>query len=195
MSPTLSVVLVAVSASQQRHVFANRNTPPLKMYFGVSNRVLATDCNDDATCALTFQGLGFSDEGDGVCAMKQNDDSCTDWDSATLTVICEECMDNQYSVSMLIMGVVTDWSSILTKFQRSTEFGDVSCQKFMGMVGTIIGILTSITVLTGYADACYSRWTLESRPSPLRQSSPPFSSARLAYSPRRVARGLTTFGD
>ena len=81
------------------------------MYFGVSNRVLATDCIDDATCAITFQGLGFSDEGDGVCAMKHNDDSCFDWDSATLTVICEECRDNQYSVSMLIMGVVTYWSA------------------------------------------------------------------------------------
>ena len=73
----------------------NAEYSPLKMHFGVSSRVLATDCNDDAACALTFQGLGFSDEGDGVCAMKQNDDSCTDWDGVTLTVICEECGDNQ----------------------------------------------------------------------------------------------------
>ena len=55
------------------------------------------------------------------------------------------------------MGAITYWSSILTNVQRSTEFGDVSCHKFMGMVGTIIGILASIMALTGYADACYPR--------------------------------------
>ena len=158
--------------------------PPMKMYYGVSSRVLAVDCIDDAKCASMFQKFSFSDEGDGVYALEHNDDSCSfPFDSAALAAICEDWKDNQYSESTLIMGVVTYWSSILTSFQRSTEFGDVSCQKFMGMVGTIIGILASVMALTGYADACYSRWTSESHPSPLRETCPLFGFTRLDYSP------------
>jgi hypothetical protein len=127
-----------------------------EMYFGVSSRVLAIDCSDDAECASYHQGQGFSDEGDGVYAQEQSDDDCTDWDSASLDAICEDCKDNQYSEFTLIMGVVTYWPSLMTNFQRSTEFGDVNCQKFMGIVSTLIGMLTSIMALTGYADACYA---------------------------------------
>jgi len=130
-------------------------TSTLKMYFGVSSRVLAVDC-DDVTLA-SFLNEGFSYEGDSICAMEQSDDSCTSpFDSAAIAAMCEDCKDNQYSESTLIMGVITYWPSLLTNFQRSTEFGDVNCQKFMGIVSTLIGMLTNIMALTGYADACYA---------------------------------------
>ena len=137
--------------------------PPSKVYDGVSSRVLAIDCDEDDMPDETRDSLlafGFFDDGDGVWAMEQSDDTCNEWTSSAIRAVCENCKDNQYSVSMRIMGVVTYWSSILTNFRRSTEIGDACCQKFMGMIGTIIGILTSIMALTGYANVCYSRWTL-----------------------------------
>ena len=114
--------------------------PPFKVYVGVSSRVLAIDCDEDDMPDETRDSLlafGFSDEGDSICAMEQSDDTCNEWASSAIRAVCENCKDNQYSEGTLIMGVITYWSSILIHFQRSTEFRDVSCHKFMGMVGTI----------------------------------------------------------
>ena len=99
--------------------------PPFEVYVGVSSRVLIIDSNEDDVPDVTRNSLSvfdFSDEGDGVCVMERSDDTCNECTNSAVRAVCENCKDNQCSVSMRIMGVVTYWSSILANFQQSTEF-------------------------------------------------------------------------
>jgi hypothetical protein len=129
---------------------------PLKMYLGVSSRVFAVECASDG-CISFATGADFTDEGSNIYAKEQDDETCSNsFGSAAITSMCEECKDNQFSESTLILGVITYWPTILTNFQRSTEFGDVNCQKFLGIFTNVLGFFTSLSALSAYADACYS---------------------------------------
>jgi len=128
---------------------------PLKMYLGVSSRVFVVECASD-DCISFLSGTDFTDEGDNIYA-KEEDITCSNsFGSDAIMDMCEECKENLYAESTLILGIITYWPTILTDFQRSTEFGDVNCQKFFGIFTGLLSTFMSLSAISAYADACYS---------------------------------------
>eukprot|EP00928_Gymnodinium_smaydae_P065622 TRINITY_DN48724_c0_g1_i1.p1 TRINITY_DN48724_c0_g1~~TRINITY_DN48724_c0_g1_i1.p1 ORF type:complete len:393 (+),score=24.43 TRINITY_DN48724_c0_g1_i1:68-1180(+) len=88
----------------------------------------------------------WSDE--NACAIKV---------SADADHSCGVCKRTILPKSTLILSLVTQIPTITTDLQRTTTFGDVNCQKTMGMLTNIFSLFSSLLTLLAFRQACYSQ--------------------------------------
>lgn len=71
---------------------------------------------------------------------------------------CESCKDaNQAAVSLAVISFITGFVQFMTDLQRSTEAGDLNCQKFMGIATGIAGGLSTLSSLSTYSADCQEK--------------------------------------
>jgi len=68
---------------------------------------------------------------------------------------CNDCKDaSQASYSTAILSLITAVPQFLTDLQRSTEAGDLNCQKMFGIVTGIVGFITTLNSILIYLNSC-----------------------------------------
>eukprot|EP00927_Polykrikos_kofoidii_P048492 TRINITY_DN42766_c0_g1_i1.p1 TRINITY_DN42766_c0_g1~~TRINITY_DN42766_c0_g1_i1.p1 ORF type:complete len:378 (+),score=51.63 TRINITY_DN42766_c0_g1_i1:34-1167(+) len=101
---------------------------------------------------------GFEELSQGVfdrtISWGKDEDSCklvNEWREA-----CESCQSNTPATSTLILSIITQFPTMATNLQRSTRFGDVNCQKTMGVITNVFSLLSSLSSMLLYRRACYT---------------------------------------
>jgi len=144
-------------------------------FWGTTARFTQFDCEqfpNRTSCEAFLTQAGFDDRGGKVYARRTIWDeaqSCQQSQAAAsrLFVViedlhdqweaeCERCKDNRFAAFALIMGVITQLPTIATDFQRMTEFGDVNCQKFVGVMSNYVSFLSNAVALLAHRTSCFS---------------------------------------
>jgi len=147
----------------------------IDLYVGVVMRYDRVDCSSwssTSDCEFAMSSLGLLRQAESIFTrkMKWDDDAaCTGKNAhgneqsllsmaerARVSALCQDCKDNTYSLTTLVLAVVTYLPTIGTNLQRTTRFGDVNCQKTMGVVSNIFGFITSFSSLMSFHSACYA---------------------------------------
>mmetsp|Transcript_1857 Transcript_1857/g.5281 ORF Transcript_1857/g.5281 Transcript_1857/m.5281 type:complete len:353 (-) Transcript_1857:405-1463(-) len=82
------------------------------------------------------------------------DDACSAY---SINATCERCRDGMPTTStMIITSILTQTIQIATDLQRSTPYGDVNCQKVMGIVTGLYGLFSGLLSLRSFADSCWN---------------------------------------
>jgi len=68
---------------------------------------------------------------------------------------CSSCKDSLLATSALLMGVVAQLPTMATDCQRMTEFGDVNCQKTIGVLANFVTFTMNALAMVAYGNACY----------------------------------------
>lgn len=114
-------------------------TDDVSVYVGLSGVAYQYTGDDD----LIDDDLKFLDWDEYECV---GDDDC---DGKT-------CADAASAlVTMAILGAVTQLGQLTTDLQRSTVAGDLNCQKTMGIVTGIFGLVSTLYSLTGFTASCW----------------------------------------
>jgi hypothetical protein len=70
---------------------------------------------------------------------------------------CDECLDaTDGTITSAVVGLITMLPQITTNLQRSAPSGDLHCQKWMGMLTSLLGCAGGIISLYSYQSGCYS---------------------------------------
>jgi len=143
---------------------------PIETYIGVELRLDTIHCLGPAqvidmvgspSCTTSAEQMGFVAEQDAPDRLSRevewsDEDACTRSDDRSMKDLCAECRDSMVSKSSVILSVLTAFPTMATNLQRSTPFGDVNCQKAMGMLMNLVGMLTSLIALLAFRRACYA---------------------------------------
>lgn len=143
----------------------------LHVFWGTNTRFIEYNCADfsnQTQCQANMDAAGFTEEDDGIYALGLDweEDGCGSNDiglnisgarfSEIMETACEECKDSQFAVFGIIVSIIGQLPTMATDCQRSTEFGDVNCQKFMGVASNVVTLLANIASILSYRSACYS---------------------------------------
>lgn len=80
---------------------------------------------------------------------------------------CQDCSDAaQGTITTAVVGVVTTIPTIQTDFQRSTQRGDLNCQKFMALFTGLAGGLSSMATLLAFSQNCWRVSGYDTEPGP-----------------------------
>mmetsp|Transcript_89268 Transcript_89268/g.257458 ORF Transcript_89268/g.257458 Transcript_89268/m.257458 type:complete len:359 (-) Transcript_89268:168-1244(-) len=82
--------------------------------------------------------------------------TCRRLDDKQLRDQCIQCKESLVPKSAIIMSIVTQLPTLTTDLQRATRFGDVNCQKTMGVVSNVVSLFNSLVALWSFRTACYS---------------------------------------
>jgi len=142
------------------------------VYVGNSMRVDILRCSEDPSkgeaCRAAALARGFTRPSTDPNLFQRNvawDDeaACNFIGNATsLSASCQECKDNLLSHSSLILSLITQFPTMTTDLQRTTRFGDVNCQKTMGVLSNLVSFVTTIISLLAFRSACWSALPVES---------------------------------
>lgn len=116
----------------------NANVPVVEatLYMGVSSLVV--------------------DMGDDVDTMKWSEACEPNEVTNEPSMYCTDCKDAVTPIyTTAIMSTVAKLGQLLTDLQRSTQKGDVNCQKFMGMFTGFFATATTLAAFQTFSDACY----------------------------------------
>mmetsp|Transcript_5540 Transcript_5540/g.15904 ORF Transcript_5540/g.15904 Transcript_5540/m.15904 type:complete len:346 (-) Transcript_5540:90-1127(-) len=141
----------------------------LHIFWGTNTQFIEVNCadfSDQTSCQAAMASSGFTEEDDGIYALG------LDWEenacgssglavsglrfSDIMETACEECKDSQFAVFGIIVSIIVQVPTMATDCQRSTEFGDVNCQKFLGVASNVFSLLANIASILTYRSACYS---------------------------------------
>jgi len=142
---------------------------PFDVYIGVNMRLNVMDCRKSLNVSLCSEWLEQAEYIKDEVGMHElrilwNDEDACQRGVGLLSEerlqgqkLCRDCRDAQFANFALVMGVVTQFPTLLTNLQRSTRFGDVNCQATMGVLTNIWGfIMTMLSVLL-FKQACHGR--------------------------------------
>lgn len=138
-------------------------TSPLDVSLRVNVKLYhaSIDCSsmtDPALCesALAQRGFEISEDGTMEKATRWDEpDTCEASIIPDISERCEECANSLISESSIIISILGQLPTIATDLQRSTRFGDVNCQKTMGMLTNLITFFSSIVALLAFRWHCY----------------------------------------
>lgn len=93
---------------------------------------------------------------DGASCPRQQDHF--KWtDKECVEDFCDECLDaTDGTITSAVVGVITMLPQITTNLQRSAPSGDLHCQKWMGMLTSLLGFAGGIVSLYSYQSGCYT---------------------------------------
>lgn len=141
----------------------------VQLFAGVNMRLNTFNCRNaknSTLCRKWFRLLNFAEvESDMFDHLIQwgDSDACSTGlgldanETGTNRKICEDCQGAQFSNFALVMGVVTQWPTMLTNLQRSTRFGDINCQATMGVLTNLWGLVMTLLAFGLYAHACHDK--------------------------------------
>eukprot|EP00603_Paraphysomonas_imperforata_P011893 CAMPEP_0114468278 /NCGR_PEP_ID=MMETSP0104-20121206/10093_1 /TAXON_ID=37642 ORGANISM="Paraphysomonas imperforata, Strain PA2" /NCGR_SAMPLE_ID=MMETSP0104 /ASSEMBLY_ACC=CAM_ASM_000202 /LENGTH=235 /DNA_ID=CAMNT_0001641845 /DNA_START=121 /DNA_END=828 /DNA_ORIENTATION=+ len=90
-----------------------------------------------------------------LCPEQQDHFKWTDADC--VEDFCDECLDaTDGTITAAVVGLITMFPQITTNLQRSSPAGDLHCQKFMGMLTSLLGFVGGIISLYSYQSGCYT---------------------------------------
>mmetsp|Transcript_68011 Transcript_68011/g.196946 ORF Transcript_68011/g.196946 Transcript_68011/m.196946 type:complete len:375 (+) Transcript_68011:139-1263(+) len=143
---------------------------PFDIYIGVQMRLDTINCTSPASavgalgaakCLTGAERMGFISRADSMESIDRvvewsDTQACTRGDDESLNDLCKDCRENLISKGSLITSMVTQLPTMTTDLQRATRFGDVNCQKTMGIVTNIISLFTSLMALIAFRQGCYA---------------------------------------
>jgi len=138
----------------------------VQLFFGVNMRLNTWNCRTAENSTLCQEWLGLLhhvevEPGLFYEEMRWGDSqACSRGlgsDVAQNQKICQNCQGAQFSNFALVMGVVTQWPTLLTNLQRSTRFGDINCQATMGVLTNIWGLVMTLLAFGLYGKYCYTK--------------------------------------
>lgn len=90
-------------------------------------------------------------------SMCQEQQSHFEWtDADCVEDFCDECLDaTDGTITSAVVGLITMFPQITTNLQRSAPSGDLHCQKWMGMLTSILGFVGGVVSLYSYQSGCY----------------------------------------
>eukprot|EP00450_Noctiluca_scintillans_P017435 CAMPEP_0194535286 /NCGR_PEP_ID=MMETSP0253-20130528/73763_1 /TAXON_ID=2966 /ORGANISM="Noctiluca scintillans" /LENGTH=326 /DNA_ID=CAMNT_0039381039 /DNA_START=357 /DNA_END=1337 /DNA_ORIENTATION=+ len=140
-----------------------------QIFWGVNTMVFEFDCggfSNQSICGDQLLSNGFV-EMDGMRYSRSShwdDVSCM----ATLGTFavpvelttalgasCDECKDSLFSNPSLIGGVISQIPTMATDCQRMTEFGDVNCQKVVGVMTNVLTFFLTVISVVRYRHGCF----------------------------------------
>eukprot|EP00927_Polykrikos_kofoidii_P020749 TRINITY_DN19889_c0_g1_i1.p1 TRINITY_DN19889_c0_g1~~TRINITY_DN19889_c0_g1_i1.p1 ORF type:complete len:399 (+),score=60.56 TRINITY_DN19889_c0_g1_i1:87-1283(+) len=129
----------------------------ISIWMSVHTTVVQVETQDEN--ALAKKGLlrkGFEEVSHNVfeIANAWGDGACTG--NGTMRETCEECNANQIAIPTLIMAAISQVPTMATNLQRSTRFGDVNCQKTLGILSNVLGFVGSFASMMSFRQACYT---------------------------------------
>jgi len=131
------------------------------IYIGVASRIDDLKC--DARCSQVEQAIaqrwGVEGSAEDLSREIRWDDvsACTRGDDPEILQLCDDCRNNLLSTSTLVLAILTQLPTMATDLQRTTLFGDVNCQKSMGVVTNLCSLVSSMMSLLAFRAACYQR--------------------------------------
>lgn len=140
-----------------------------QVFWGINTRVFEFDCggfSNQSICGDQLVSNGFV-ERDGMRYSRDshwNDASCMDTFgtfavpvelTTVLGASCEECKDSLFSSTSLVGGVITQIPTMATDCQRMTEFGDVNCQKVVGVMTNVLTFIVTFISVVRYREGCF----------------------------------------
>jgi len=83
----------------------------------------------------------------------QDEESCSIY---SMNETCQACQDAVGATSTwAITSLLTQTVQVATDLQRTTPFGDVNCQKVMGVVTGLYGLISGLMALADFANHCW----------------------------------------
>jgi len=118
-----------------------------EVYLGMRRRVI--DVEEYSNATNTTHSVIVTDW--------SNQNACNGFISGTsLNSTCQQCVDSLDSVSTLaITSVITQTIQLATDLQRTTPYGDMNCQKIMGVLTGVYGLISGLLSLQDFADSCW----------------------------------------
>jgi hypothetical protein len=89
--------------------------------------------------------------------------------AASISSACEECAATVNSMTQsVLLSLLTQVVQVATDLQRTTPFGDVNCQKLMGVVTGLVGLTSGLLSCRTFANSCWraqpDTYTISSAP-------------------------------
>jgi hypothetical protein len=92
---------------------------------------------------------------------------------------CKDCADAAGPCeATVIMALVTEIPAITTKLTRSHVDSDTNCQKYMGIITTILSMISTLVTLSTFGDMCY-----RALPTHITLGSSQFDNMKYTYGP------------
>ena len=83
-------------------------------------------------------------------------DVCGQSISTEMETACDNCKEQlDSSVLFILMSIITQIPQLTTDLQRTTEFGDVNCQKTFGTITGLFGALSGMGSMMSFAKNCW----------------------------------------
>jgi len=140
-----------------------------QIFAGVNMRLNVFNCRDarnSSLCRSWVSALKYTETESGLFHQEilwSNTNACGNGlglDSGEILrneKICKDCQGAQFANFALVMGVVTQWPTLLTNLQRSTRFGDINCQSTMGVLTNVWGTVMTLISFVLFANACHGK--------------------------------------
>lgn len=149
----ISIVLLIIPFASLSHnpgVIKNTSWTVAK----ASATSIDTNSSIDLKYYIGLRMFVISCDGD-VCPQQQTHFKWTD--TECVDEFCDDCLDaTDGTITSAILGLITMFPQITTNMQRSAPSGDLHCQKFMGMLTSILGFVGGIYSLYSYQSGCYT---------------------------------------
>eukprot|EP00429_Kryptoperidinium_foliaceum_P019195 CAMPEP_0176034142 /NCGR_PEP_ID=MMETSP0120_2-20121206/16873_1 /TAXON_ID=160619 /ORGANISM="Kryptoperidinium foliaceum, Strain CCMP 1326" /LENGTH=312 /DNA_ID=CAMNT_0017367479 /DNA_START=111 /DNA_END=1049 /DNA_ORIENTATION=- len=140
----------------------------VEIYIGMEMRLAVKDCRsptvaESMDCVAQAEGLGYEPAARDRFIMERHivwahEAACSRVADAQLREQCVECGESLMSKAALILTLVTEVPTFATNLQRSTRFGDLNCQKVMGLISNSFSFCTALIALVAFRQECYSSW-------------------------------------
>jgi hypothetical protein len=145
----------------------------LKSFWGTKARVSQYDCGQFAnatSCGEFLSSEGFEHVRGTVYAKRTlwaDSGACLRSEPNSFFVFsddldeqfeaeCSSCKASLFATLPLVLGVVMQLPTMATDCQRMTEYGDVNCQKSIGVLGNAVTFTLNAMAMVAYGSACFS---------------------------------------
>ena len=112
-----------------------------------------TTSNLEVTQYIGLRSVVITCDGE-LCPEQQTSFKWTD--KECVEDFCDECLDaTDGTITSAVVGLITMFPQITTNLQRSAPSGDLHCQKWMGMLTSLLGFVGGLVSLYSYSAGCY----------------------------------------